>query len=210
MIKRSLRMGVRLGLLAGIVFAVLKVMQSRRPAPPGAGDLDTWTSAVPPAPVARDPDLVEPTMLTTLGQGRADDDPASALSSPPVPEAARAPSIVSVTPPPSPPAAEPVPTEPVPTEPVEEVATAEVAAPVSPVAEPVKKASRKKATPAKKAAAATPAGAEAPTTKKRAAKKAAPARKPTTVSKATPPPAKKAAKAKKTPAPRKRTPPPVP
>jgi len=192
-------MGMRLGLLAGIVFAVLKLMQGRRPSPGRIDDMDTWTSAIPAAPVGADPELVEPVMLTSVGQADEAEAEPSALTSRPVPESARAPTIdpgpvVAPAPPDAPePLAEPV------AQPVSEAAAAPA---------PVKKAARKKA--ARKAPATPPAK------KGTAVKKVAPSTRKAAGAATTPPgdkaaapaPQAKKAAAKKA-APRKRIPPPA-
>ncbi|MDP8938566.1 MAG: hypothetical protein M3O23_12700 [Actinomycetota bacterium] len=186
MIKRSLRAGIRLGILAGIVFAVLKLVQGKRPPPPLHRQTDEWTSVLPESPRATQPDLIEPAMLTSVGrQDLAEEEAPSALTV--VPEAARAPVIdpgPTVAPPPEPPP-DPTPAAAAPVD--EAVATRASSAP------PAKKGTIKKVSPAKKAGAGAKAGTARPV-KKAAAKKAA-----GTTKKAT---------AKKAGAPRKRTPPP--
>jgi hypothetical protein len=50
MVRRSFRFGLRLGLLAGVGFAVFKMLQSRRPAAP---EFTPQPAPWPPAPVAK-------------------------------------------------------------------------------------------------------------------------------------------------------------
>ena len=184
MIRRSLRLGIRLGLLAGIALALFKLVQSRRSALEYGRPSSDWAPAPRPDDnlprTPPEPELVQPAMLHEVLTKRpleraapAEDEPA-----PPPGSAARteeAPPVESVV-------EEAPPVEPV----------VEAAPPVEPVVE-------KKATPAKRAAAKK---AEAPaepvkkaTAKKAGAAKKAPAGKATAASDA--PTAKKAAPAKK-------------
>ena len=169
MIRRSLRLGIRLGILAGIAFALLKLVQNRREASEFGSPAADWAPA--PRPNANlprtppEPDLVQPAMLeevlTTRPLGRSTGDEAEA---PPAGTAARTEQA-------------PAPPEPV-VEPVVKKATpAKPAAAKKPdaPAEPVKKAATKKAPAARKAPAAKKAAADP--NKAPVAKKAAPAKK---------------------------------
>ncbi|MDQ6946591.1 MAG: hypothetical protein M3256_10055 [Actinomycetota bacterium] len=97
MIRRSLRIGIRLGMLGGLAFALFKIVQARRPLPAVPLREDPWVPSGAPAPAAEtsrapatdEPALVQPTMLhsTSLkrpgtGTGDRSFDPAS--TAPPV------------------------------------------------------------------------------------------------------------------------------
>lgn len=204
MIKRSLRAGIRLGILAGIVFAVLKLVQGKRPPPPLPAESDEWTSVLPESPRATQPDLIEPSMLTSVGRhDLAEEEAPSALTV--VPEAARAPVIdpgptvgARPEPPPATPAAPPEASTPAAAAPVDK-AGARRASP----APPARTGTIKKVSPAKKAGAGAKAGTPRPAkkapAKKAAVKKAAVKKAAGTTRKAA---------AKKAGSPRKRTPPP--
>jgi outer membrane biosynthesis protein TonB len=185
-ISRSLRIGLRLGLLAGVVFALVKLVQSRRSSPaPNGGD--GWKSSPLSSPLPQtaaprrteparpEQGLVEPTMLQSLvdrkqraadlegtgDEAEADEDAEAA----PAPAAAppAAPPEPPVAAPPEPPAAAP-PEPPAP------------APPEPPVAPPVEKAASAKAPAAKAPSGKAPASAagKAPAGKAGAARKARP------------------------------------
>ncbi|HEX3392955.1 MAG TPA: hypothetical protein VHS52_00375 [Acidimicrobiales bacterium] len=189
-IRRSLRIGIRLGMLAGLVFALFKIIEARRPLPPLPGD-DPWAPTHPPDPAAGPapaparpapaddaPALVEPTMLQSTSLRR----PATGADDRAFDAASTAPPVVSPADPFAPPAvATPSPSPPVAAEiqpDDDEIVILSTGGPeptptaapvserptqVSPEKAAVKKAPAKKA-PAKKAGA-----------KKAGAKKAAPA-----------------------------------
>ncbi len=122
MIRRSLRIGIRLGMLGGLAFALFKIAQARRPLPAAPPGDDPWgpsPAPVPPrapAPVSApatasdEPPLVQPTMLqtTSLRRPRPEGDRSynPAATAPPVvrPASPFAPTG-SPTPAPAPPAA---------------------------------------------------------------------------------------------------------
>ncbi|MDQ4067978.1 MAG: hypothetical protein M3203_00630 [Actinomycetota bacterium] len=148
MIRRTFRLGIRLGLMAGIAFALFKLVRSRRSASEWGSPSTDWAPAPRPANLPEpppEPELIQPVILEEVVANR----PLERLA--PVDEPA--------TPPPG------------------SAARAEEAkAPGAPAAPP--EAAVKKATPAKRAAtkkAADPAKKKAPATKKAAdpAKKAA-------------------------------------
>lgn len=74
MIRRSLRRGVRLGLLAGIGFALFKLVQGRRSSDFGSPSPD-WAPAPVPNPNLPkhppDPELVTPVILEEIVQKKA-------------------------------------------------------------------------------------------------------------------------------------------
>ena len=192
MIRRSLRFGIRLGTLAGLVFALFKIVQARKPLPAVPTGEDPWAAARPapkptrkPAPEAEpapealpdEPRLVAPTMLETTSLRR----PSSRPDEPPFDPAATAPTLVPPSspssPPPSPrtdPAVEIAPDADeiviLDDDPPEAVTAIAEAAAAAPALEPPRKAVARKA-PAKKAAPTQKAPA------KKAAAKKAPARK---------------------------------
>ncbi|HEV3400751.1 MAG TPA: hypothetical protein VG078_02930 [Acidimicrobiales bacterium] len=65
MIRRSLRIGIRLGLLTGIAFVLFKIFQSRRTSP-ALPDVDGWAPSAERAP-SPGPVLVQPTMPERSG-----------------------------------------------------------------------------------------------------------------------------------------------
>jgi hypothetical protein len=98
-VRRSLRMGIRLGVLAGVAFAVFKIVQSRRPAPVAPEGGDPWAKPPRREPAAPQPDLVRPAMLESVsvrdrppGSSAPTSDPAPAPAAPepatPAPEPA--------------------------------------------------------------------------------------------------------------------------
>jgi len=50
MMRRTFRLGLRAGLLAGIVFALIKIMQARRPSQEGAAPSSAWPLVPAPKP----------------------------------------------------------------------------------------------------------------------------------------------------------------
>ncbi|MDQ4091495.1 MAG: hypothetical protein M3163_14515, partial [Actinomycetota bacterium] len=74
MIRRSLRLGIRLGILGGIAFALLKLVQSRRTASDFGTPSTDWTPA--PRPNANlprtppEPELVQPVILDEVAATR--------------------------------------------------------------------------------------------------------------------------------------------
>ncbi len=79
MIRRSLRIGIRLGMLGGLAFALFKIAQARRPLPavPKGDDplAPTWAPSPEPAstpePGSDEPALVDPTMLRSTSLKRS-------------------------------------------------------------------------------------------------------------------------------------------
>ena len=55
MIRRSLRIGIRLGTLAGVAFALFKIVQARRPLPAVPQGEDPWAPIAPTSDPARAP-----------------------------------------------------------------------------------------------------------------------------------------------------------
>ena len=94
MIRRSLRMGIRLGVLAGVAIALFKIVQWRRPAPVTPGGADPWAKPPRREPEAPQPELVSPTMLESVSvrdRPPAASAPTSAPASAETPERAAAP-----------------------------------------------------------------------------------------------------------------------
>ena len=157
MIRKTLRLMIRLGLLAGLGVLLFKFVQGRRSADDGRPSTD-WAPA--PAPAVNpnlpktppDPPLVQPAMLEEIIEKR---------KAPPAPAAAAVESVAKKAP--AKKAA------------AKKAPAAKTADPAA--AGPVKKVAPKKAAP-KKAAAKKAAPAQA-SAKKAAAKKAAPAKKAT-------------------------------
>jgi len=149
MIRRTIRLGIRLGLLAGIGLGLFKLLQGRRSASEAGSPSADW--APPPIPnpnlpkAPPEPELVKPVMLEELIEKKA--------------AAQDAPPEVTIEPPPSPTVA-PL-----------------IREPASGKAAPARQAAVKKAPapPAGPPAAAGPVKKVAP--KKPAAQKAAPAKK---------------------------------
>jgi valyl-tRNA synthetase len=165
-IRRSLRFGIRLGLLTGIALALFKLVQSRRSASELGRPSDDWAPPPPPnvPKPPPEPELVEPVILEELKAKKAAERvaPADSGSAPPAGSAARAeqapaPNVAAAT-------GEPVVKK---ASPAKRAAAKKAGADEPSAAAPVKKAAAKKA-PAKKAPA-----------QKGAAKKAAPAKKAT-------------------------------
>ncbi|HTJ75566.1 MAG TPA: hypothetical protein VL337_09380 [Acidimicrobiales bacterium] len=74
MIRRTLRIGVRLGLLAGIAFALFKLVQGRRASDYGSPSPD-WAPTPPPQPSnlptpPPEPELVQPVILEEVIEKR--------------------------------------------------------------------------------------------------------------------------------------------
>lgn len=135
MIRRTMRLGIRLGLVAGIGLALFKLIQGRRSASEYGSPSADW--APPPAPnpnlpkTPPEPELVKPVMLEEVIEKKA------AAPAPP-PE-------VTIEPPP--PAPAPVLKK---VAPVKKAAVKKAAAAPA-AAGPVKKVAPKKAAPVKKA-----------------------------------------------------------
>jgi hypothetical protein len=73
-IRRTLRIGVRLGLLAGIAFALFKVVQGRRASDYGSPSPD-WAPTPPPQPSnlptpPPEPELIQPVILEEVIEKR--------------------------------------------------------------------------------------------------------------------------------------------
>lgn len=70
MIRRSVRFGIRLGLLAGIAFALFKLIQGRRSASELGRPLGEWAPAPTPSPnlpkPPPEPELVQPVILEEI------------------------------------------------------------------------------------------------------------------------------------------------
>ena len=158
MIRKTLRLMIRLGLLAGLGMALFKFVQSRRAADDGRPSTD-WAPA--PAPAANpnlpkappDPPLVKPAMLEEIIEKKR------AVVEPPAPE----PAPVAKKAPAKKAAAKKAPAakkaEPAAAGPVTKAAPKKAAAKnkkAAPAAAPAKKAAAKKAAPAKKAAKKQP------------------------------------------------------
>jgi hypothetical protein len=62
-VRRSLRIGIRVGVLAGLAFALFKIVQARRPSPAFPGDEDPWAPARAREPEPVEPPLVKPAFL---------------------------------------------------------------------------------------------------------------------------------------------------
>ena len=145
---RTIRFGLRIGLLAGLGFALVKLVQNRRGASPVGGGSE-WSApssrrAVAPGRPASDSGLIDPHMLHGVSLKRPEDDQAESEG-------------VLIAPPP-PPTAEPSPPP-----------------PAEPSAAVPKKAPAKK-TPAKKAVAKKAVAVKQTVAKKAAAKKASAAK----------------------------------
>ncbi|MGH9263379.1 MAG: hypothetical protein ACRD1D_01675 [Acidimicrobiales bacterium] len=184
MIRRTFRFGIRLGLLAGIAFALFKLMQGRRSAGEYGSPSADWAPAPVPAPLdipkpPPDPDLVQPVILEELVAKKAAERAAPPEDTPAAPAGSAARTEQAPAPAPG------VDASPEPVEPVEPVAKKK--------ATPAKRAAAKKAAASPEPAAAGPVKKIAP--KKGAAKKDT-AKKAATAKKAEPA-AKKAAPARK-------------
>ena len=165
MIRRTLRLGIRLGLLAGIGLALFKLVQGRRSASEWGSPSPDWAPAPTPNPnlpkAPPEPELVTPVMFEELIEKKA--------------AVGAAPPEVTIEPPPGPSVGSII------SEPVVEKAAPAKRAPAKKVAPtmapaaagPVKKVVPKKV--AAKKAAAPPT--EAPPTEAPVAKKVAPVKK---------------------------------
>src|SRR5438270_2513691 len=74
MIRRTLRLGIRLGLLAGIGFALFKLVQGRRASDYGSPSPD-WAPTPPPQPSnlptpPPEPELIQPVILEEVIEKR--------------------------------------------------------------------------------------------------------------------------------------------
>ena len=84
-IRRSLRLGVRLGLLAGIALALFKLVQGRRSADLPAPS-EGWATPPPPPPTpgtAPEPELVKPVMLEEIIEKKKSGDPSDTVAAAP-------------------------------------------------------------------------------------------------------------------------------
>jgi hypothetical protein len=86
-IRRSLRIGVRLGAVAAVGFVIYKILQARRPSPALPEGGDPWASPAS-APRAAEPALVQPTMLESTALRRR---PAPEADEPEAPTTAQSP-----------------------------------------------------------------------------------------------------------------------
>ena len=192
MVRRSLRIGIRLGVLAGLAFALFKIVQARRPAPARPDRDEPWAPPVRREREEAHPELVRPTMLESVSvrdRSRAATTTAAEPSTEPLPEPtveADDDEVVILSagddtaPParrPGPQAEEEVPdTAELPRPPAEQVVAEKAAAKKAPVKKAATKRAGAKKAAAKKAAkkaAAKKAAAKKAASKKAAAKKAA-------------------------------------
>lgn len=141
MIRRTLRIGVRLGLLAGIAFALFKLVQGRRssdfgsPSPDWAPTPPQPSNLPPPTP---EPELVQPVILEEVVERKA------AVTAPPAPESVTPPAAKKAAPAKKAPAKKAAPAAEK-AAPAKKAARTEPAAPVGKKAPPTRKAAPKKA-----------------------------------------------------------------